>query len=78
MCSKLSRTLSYAALILITVVSFSMAAPPGTVVSVDKQGVATVHTDDGKRYRVKVSGVKIGDKVDCTVKAGKTSCKKAS
>lgn len=75
---KLLTTLVYATLILITAVSFTMAAMPGTVVSVDAQGVATVQTDDGKRFRVKVAGAQIGDKVDCTEKAGKASCKKSS
>ncbi len=78
MCRKLSRTLVYATFILITVVSLSLAATPGTVVSIDDKGMATVQTDDGKVLRVKMAGVQVGDKVDCAEKAGKTSCEKAS
>lgn len=78
MCRKLSQTLIYATLILITAISLAVAGTPGTVVSVDDKGMATVQTDDGQTIRVKMAGVQIGDKVDCAEKAGKPSCKKAS
>jgi hypothetical protein len=37
--------------------------------------MATVKMDDGKEYRVKGEGWKVGAKVDCEVKEGKTECK---
>ncbi|ETX03038.1 MAG: hypothetical protein ETSY1_01460 [Candidatus Entotheonella factor] len=78
MCHKLSKIFVSTLFVLIIAVSFAIAGTPGTVISVDEQGMATVQTDDGQMLRVKVAGAQIGDKVDCTEKAGKASCKKAS
>lgn len=75
---KISRTFAYTALVLITLASLAIAGTPGTVVSVDDKGMATVETADGQTLRVKVAGAQIGDRVDCSEKAGKTQCEKAS
>lgn len=78
MFGKLSRTFFYTALVLITIASLAIAGTPGTVISVDSKGMATVETADGQTLRVKVAGAQIGDRVDCAQKAGKTECKKGS
>jgi hypothetical protein len=38
--------------------------------------MATIKTTDGKELKASIAGVKTGDKVDCHVKDGKTSCHK--
>ena len=48
----------------------------GTVSAVDDKGMATIKATDGKEHKVSLAGVKAGDKVDCHVKDGKTSCHK--
>jgi hypothetical protein len=48
----------------------------GTVSAVDDKGMATIKATDGKEHKVPLAGVKAGDKVDCHVKDGKTSCHK--
>jgi hypothetical protein len=48
----------------------------GTISAVDDKGMATIKATDGKEYKVSLAGVKAGDKVDCHVKDGKTSCHK--
>ena len=49
----------------------------GTVTKVDDKGMGTVKMEDGKEVMgVSVMGAKVGDKVDCMEKDGKTSCMK--
>jgi hypothetical protein len=48
----------------------------GTVSAVDDKGMATIKATDGKEHKVSIAGVKAGDKVDCHIKDGKTSCHK--
>ena len=48
----------------------------GTVSSVDDKGMATIKATDGKEHKAQIAGVKAGDKVDCHVEGGKTSCHK--
>jgi hypothetical protein len=48
----------------------------GTVAAVDDKGMATIKAADGKEYKAPIAGVKAGDKVDCHVEGGKTSCHK--
>jgi hypothetical protein len=52
------------------------AAFEGTVAAVDEKGVATITATDGKESKAPIAGVKVGDKVDCHVEGGKTSCHK--
>jgi hypothetical protein len=47
----------------------------GTVTAINADGIATVKTEDGKEHKVKGEGWKVGVKVDCEVKEGKTECK---
>jgi hypothetical protein len=58
------------------------AAPPasmaGTVTAMSKHGTATVRTADGKTHKLKNHSWQVGEKVECTIKSGKTSCTKAS
>ena len=51
------------------------AMTTGTVTSIDEQGTATVKTEDGKEYKVKGEGWKVGAKVECETKEGKAECK---
>ncbi|MGE3537801.1 MAG: hypothetical protein AB7N91_10240 [Candidatus Tectimicrobiota bacterium] len=48
----------------------------GTVAAVDDKGMATIKATDGKEHKAQIAGVKAGDKVDCHVEGGKTSCHK--
>jgi hypothetical protein len=48
----------------------------GMVSAVDDKGMATIKATDGKEYKAQIAGVKVGDKVDCHVEGGKTSCHK--
>ena len=48
----------------------------GTVSAVDDKGMATIKATDGKEHKVQIAGMKVGDKVDCHVEGGKTSCHK--
>ena len=48
----------------------------GTVSAMDDKGMATIKATDGKEYKAQIAGVKVGDKVDCHVEGGKTSCHK--
>ena len=48
----------------------------GTVSAVDDKGMSLIKATDGKEYKAQISGVKVGDKVDCHVEGGKTSCHK--
>lgn len=48
----------------------------GTVSAVDEKGMATIKATDGKEHKTHIAGVKVGDKVDCHVEGGKTSCHK--
>jgi hypothetical protein len=48
----------------------------GTVAAVNDTGMATIKATDGKEYKAQRAGVKVGDKVDCHVEGGKTSCHK--
>jgi len=50
----------------------------GTVSAVDDKGMATIKTADGKELQVQMTGLKVGDKVDCHSKGGKMSCHKLS
>ena len=63
----------------IAVVTMSLAATlafAGMAGSVTKvgEGTATVKTEDGKEHMVKLSGVQVGDKVDCSEKDGAVMC----
>jgi hypothetical protein len=48
----------------------------GTVSAVDEKGMATIKTTEGKELQVRMTGVKVGDKVDCHPKGEKMSCYK--
>ena len=51
------------------------ATVQGTVTAIDDNGMATIKTEDGKEHKVKGEGWKVGAKVDCETKEGKTACK---
>ena len=67
-------TLACAGLVLSTTLA-TAATMQGTVTAIDANGMATVKTDDGKEHKVKGEGWKVGAKVDCESKEGKTECK---
>jgi hypothetical protein len=51
------------------------ATMQGIVTAINADGIATVKTEDGKEHKVKGEGWKVGAKVDCEIKEGKTECK---
>jgi len=68
--------LSLAALMFVSTLALA-GGGGGTVTKVDDKGMATVKMEDGKEMMgVSVMGAKVGDKVDCMEKEGKTSCMK--
>jgi hypothetical protein len=68
--------LSLAALMFVSTLALA-GGGGGTVTKVDDKGMATVKMEDGKEMMgVSVMGAKVGDKVDCMQKDGKTSCMK--
>ena len=67
-------TLACAGLMLGTTLA-TAAMMTGTVTSIDDKGMATVQTNDGKEHKVKGEGWKVGAKVECEAKEGKTACK---
>jgi hypothetical protein len=48
----------------------------GTVSAINDKGMATIKTTEGKELQVHMTGVKVGDKVDCHPKGEKMSCHK--
>jgi len=76
MIRTMSRRLIFGMLFLGVVASHALAGGmEGTVTNIDSTGMATVKTDDGKEHKVKGEGWKVGAKVACEVKEGKTACK---
>lgn len=91
MFSKLTKTLASTVSVMVVVASLAMAQggkkgglddtityEQGVVTSMDNTGLATVQTDRGVQYMISGNGLKVGDKVECTTKEGKTACDKAS
>ena len=61
----------------VSVLSLVFAAGfEGTISAVNDKGIATIKATDGKEHKAQIAGVKVGDKVDCHVEGGKTSCHK--
>ena len=56
----------------------TIAYEQGVVTTIDNTGMATVRTDRGVQYVVLGYGLKVGDKVECTMKDGQTTCDKTS
>jgi len=76
MIRTMSRRLIFGMMVLGVVASTALAGGmEGTVTNIDSTGMATVKTDDGKEHKVKGEGWKVGAKVECEVKEGKTACK---
>ena len=55
--------------------TLATAEKMGIVESVDNKGLATVKTEDNKEHKIKGEGWKVGAKIACEVKEGKTECK---
>jgi len=77
MIRKLSKTMAFtfASLALGATLTFAGGMMKGKVVEIDKNGMATVQTEDGKEHKVKGEGWKVGANVQCEEKEGMTSCK---
>jgi hypothetical protein len=79
MIRHLVKMLTITLAVVLVVASLALAAPiMGTVAAIDKKGVATVKTDEGKAYRVSGKGLHPGDAVECTAHGKKWTCKKAA
>jgi hypothetical protein len=80
MIRHLVKMLTITLAVVLVVSSLAMAAGPimGTVAAIDKKGIATVKTDDGKAYHVSGKGLHQGDAVECTAHGKKWTCKKAA
>ena len=77
MLRKLTTIMTIAVAVVFVLSIIVLAAEfEGTVSAVDDKGMATIKTIDGKEHKVQIAGVKVGDKVDCHVEGGKTSCHK--
>lgn len=50
----------------------------GRVTAIDEKRMATVLAEDGKAYKVKGEGWKVGTLVECDMQEGMTVCKAAS
>ena len=66
--------LTCASLVLGTTLA-TAAMMTGTVTTIDEKGMATVKMEDDKEHKVKGEGWKVGAKVSCEMKEGKTECK---
>jgi hypothetical protein len=80
MIRHLVKRLTITLTVVLVVSSLAMAAGPimGTVAAIDKKGVATVKTENGKEYRVSGKGLHQGDAVECTAHGKKWTCKKVA
>ena len=80
MIRHLVKMLTSTLAVVLVVASLALAAGPimGTVAAIDKRGVATVKTDEGKAYRVSGKGLHPEDAVECTAHGKKWTCKKAA
>ena len=80
MIRHLVKMLTITLAVVLVVSSLALAAGPimGTVAVIDKKGVATVKTDDGKEYHVSGKGLHQGDTVECTAHGKTWTCKKAA
>lgn len=76
MVRRLGKTLALtcAGIVLSTTLA-TAAMMNGTVTDIDDKGMATVKTEDGQQHKVKGEGWKVGAKVQCDIKDGKTDCK---
>jgi hypothetical protein len=75
MIHRLGKTLALTCAGIVLGTTLATAAMMGTVESVDEHGMATVKMEDGKEYKVKGEGWKMGAKIECEVKEGKTAYK---
>src|SRR4029450_8214295 len=66
--------------VILVVSSLALAAGPimGTVAAIDKKGIATVKTDEGKAYRVSGKGLHPGDAGECTAHGKKGTGKRGA
>ena len=80
MIRHLVKMLTITLAVVLVVSSLALAAGPitGTVDAINKKGIATVTTDDGKTYHVSGKGLHQGDAVECTAHGKKWTCKKAA
>jgi hypothetical protein len=77
MVRKVATVLTIAvAVVFVLATTVPAAEFQGTVSTVDDKGMATIKATDGKEHKVQMTQAKAGDKVDCHVKDGKTSCHK--
>ena len=80
MLRKLGKTLAFtcASVAFGVTLTFAGGMMKGRVTAMDDKGLATVLAEDGKEYKVKGEGWKVGTLVECDMKEGITACKAAS
>ena len=80
MIRHLVKMLTITLAVVLVVSSLAMAAGPimGTVAAIDKKGVATVKTDNGKEYRASGKGLHQGTPSECAAHGKKWTCKKVA
>lgn len=74
MVRKLVKVTGIAVASLSLAATLAFAGMSAEVIEIGEQGTAIVQTEDGKEHTVKLSGVQIGDTVDCSEKDGTLSC----
>ena len=67
-----------ASVVLGATLTFAGGMMQGRVTAIDEKSMATVLAEDGKEYKVKGDGWKVGTLVECDMKEGMTACKAAS
>ena len=72
---KLAKTIAFLALLLFVVSTMAVAAEM-TCTKADEKGCTMAKGADGKEMAVMGAGMKMGDKMDCMSKDGKTECMK--
>ena len=73
MISKLAKTLAFIVAVLCVVSTLAVAGEMACT-KADEKGCTTAKGADGKEMAVMGAGMKMGDKMDCMSKDGKTEC----
>ena len=80
MLRKLSKTVAVtcASVVFGATLTWAGGMMKGRVTAIDANSMATVLAEDGKEYKVKGDGWKVGTLVECDMKEGMTACQAAS
>ena len=72
---KLAKTIAFVVLLMFVVSTLAVAVEM-TCTKADEKGCTMAKGADGKEMAVMVTGMKMGDKMDCMSKDGKMECMK--